>query len=82
MTHPHPTLAQLKPGERATIASISTRCPIEERRRLMELGFFPGIAVEATLSSPLGDPVAYVVREMTVALRREQAELIEVERAS
>jgi Fe2+ transport system protein FeoA len=31
------------------------------------------------MPSPLGDPVAYRVRNSVVALRREQASLIEVE---
>ena len=75
-------LATLAPGQRARIVSISSRCPADERRRLMELGFFPGTEVEAMLASPLNDPVAYKVREMTVALRREQAELIEIDHAA
>jgi len=31
------------------------------------------------MPSPLGDPVAYRIRSAVVALRREQAQLIEVE---
>lgn len=81
MTTVRDNLACLQPGQRARVVAISTRCPAEERRRLMELGFFPGTEVEATLTSPLGDPVAYKVREMTVALRREQAKLIEIDDA-
>jgi len=76
----HRNLAELRPGERAIVTGIAATCPDGERRRLMELGFFPGTEVEATLESPLGDPVAYRVRQMTIALRRRQAELIKVQR--
>jgi ferrous iron transport protein A len=49
-----------------------------ERRRLLDLGLSPGTMIEARLKSPLGDPVAYHVRGTTIALRRHQADKIEV----
>ncbi|HAY83830.1 MAG TPA: hypothetical protein DCY42_02590 [Chloroflexi bacterium] len=45
----------------------------------MDLGLLPGTLVEAEISSPLGDPVAYRVRDSLIALRREQARCIQVE---
>ncbi len=72
-------LASLRPGQRAIVAGIAPSCPPEERRRLMELGFFPGTEVEVVLESPLRDPIAYRVRQMTVALRREQARRVQIE---
>ena len=74
------TLADLEPGERATVREVSQQLPDLERRRLIELGFYPGTTVQATMESPLGDPIAYQVRQMTVALRRDQAQMIEVDR--
>ncbi len=74
------TLADLMPGERGTVRDVSHQLPALERRRLLELGFYPGTPVLAKMESPLGDPVAYEVRQMTVALRREQARMIEVNR--
>jgi len=44
----------------------------------MDLGLTPGTSVEAVLRSPLGDPTAYLVRGTMLALRRVQAEQIEV----
>ncbi len=76
----NPTLADLEPGERAIVREVSKQLPALERRRLIELGFYPGTPVLVALESPLGDPVAYQVRQMTVALRREQARMIEVDR--
>ncbi len=71
------TLDMLKAGRTATITGIhSTNA---ERRRLFDLGILPGTKIESVMSSPLGDPVAYRIRNSVVALRREQASLIEVE---
>ena len=71
------TLDLLKVGQSATITAI--HITDAERRRLLDLGILPGTQIENVMASPLGDPVAYRVRNSIVALRREQAELIEVE---
>ena len=71
------TLDQLKIGRAATVTKIfSTNA---ERRRLLDLGILPGTRIENVMPSPLGDPIAYRIRSAVVALRREQAQLIEVE---
>ena len=71
------TLDKLKIGRAATVTKIfSTNA---ERRRLLDLGILPGTRIENVMPSPLGDPVAYRIRSAVVALRREQAQLIEVE---
>jgi len=71
------TLNMLGKGKAATITKI--RSQDTERRRMFDLGILPGTRIENVMSSPLGDPVAYRVRNAIVALRREQAMLIEVE---
>ncbi|WP_150265504.1 FeoA family protein [Paenibacillus tepidiphilus] len=50
------------------------------RRRLLDLGFVVGNAVEVLRRSPLGDPVAFRVSNTTIALRREESSLIYGER--
>lgn len=70
------TLDKLGAGQWATVTEI--RSVNAERRRLLDLGIVPGTKIENLMSSPLGDPVAYNVRDSIVALRREQAELIEI----
>jgi ferrous iron transport protein A len=53
-----------------------------EGRRLRELGFDEGVAVEALHRGPFGlDPIACRVGRMTVALRRITASAILVEPA-
>lgn len=46
------------------------------RRRLLDLGFVAGNTVEVLRRSPLGDPTAYRVSNTTIALRREESDLI------
>lgn len=74
------SLSDLAPGESAEVVALEAALPEAERRRLLELGLFPGTRVHAALVSPLGDPVAYSVRGMTVALRRAQAQFVRVRR--
>lgn len=54
------------------------RCDVQGilRRRLLDLGFVPGSIVEVLQKSPLGDPVAYRVNHTTIALRKEESDLI------
>ncbi len=73
------TLDMLKAGSAATVTKIySTNA---ERRRFLDLGILPGTRIENVMLSPLGDPVAYRIRSAVVALRREQAQLIEIQDA-
>jgi DtxR family Mn-dependent transcriptional regulator len=80
MEGPFEKLSVLEPGEHARVTGISPRCRGAQRRRLLDLGVIPGTRVEAELASPGGDPVAYRIRGAVIALRREQADLIQVER--
>ena len=71
------TLNSIKPGQTAIVKALESEGL--ERRRLMDLGLLPGTQVEVELTSPLGDPTAYLVRGTLVALRKEQAARILVE---
>ena len=52
-------------------------------RRLLEMGFLEGTEVQIAHEAPFGgDPVAVRVRGTLVALRRSEADLIEVESQS
>jgi Fe2+ transport system protein A len=44
-----------------------------ERRRLLDLGIIQGTKLEALCKSPSGDPTAYFVRGIVIALRSECA---------
>jgi DtxR family Mn-dependent transcriptional regulator len=72
-------LSDLVAGEAATVARLSPACRGMERRRFMDLGILPGTEISAEFVSPGGDPTAYLVRGTLIALRREQADLIELQ---
>lgn len=70
------SLDQIKAGQQAVIVALEHSGV--QRRRLMDLGFVPGTQVEVALKNPLGDPTAYLVRGAVIALRRVQAQHIQV----
>lgn len=74
-------LRSLRVGEETKVVAVSRACRAPERRRLMDLGILPGAAIEVAMPSPLNDPVAYRGRDTLIALRREQAQMILIERA-
>lgn len=79
MTTSSHTLADLTPGQTGVVQAVHSEGL--ERRRMMDLGIVPGTAIYVEMNSPLGDPVAYRVRGALIALRREQARLIELSNA-
>lgn len=69
----------------ATRIPIGTSAKIEsllmdgaERRRLMDLGFCPGVEIKRVLDAPFGGTPAFLVRGTVIALRDDQSDLIEV----
>jgi DtxR family Mn-dependent transcriptional regulator len=73
------TLADATRGEEVRVARIAPECQGPQRRRLLDLGVVPGTEIVPELRSAAGDPVAYRIRGALIALRREQAEWIELE---
>ncbi|MBT5367261.1 MAG: ferrous iron transport protein A, partial [Nitrospinaceae bacterium] len=72
------SLADLKPGEKAEVASISPACRGSQRRRMLDLGIIPGTEVTCEMNSPTGDPTAYRIRGAVIALRREQSGMVQI----
>lgn len=48
------------------------------KQRLMTMGLIPGTRVEILNSAPMGDPIAIRIRSYNLALRKDDAENIEV----
>lgn len=71
-------LADLREGESAVIDAIEL--PKEFAHRLMELGFLPGATVEAARCAPGGDPRVFRVDGTEIALRRETAGRVTLQR--
>ena len=70
------TLFDLRRGDAAVLDGIDL--PVEDARRLMELGFLPGATVTAGLSAPGGDPRVFQVDGSEIALRRETAKRLKI----
>lgn len=73
-------LGKLEKGKKAIITSVgSSDCSNELTQRLMEMGFLEGALVEILYAAPWGgDPIAIRVRGALIALRRQEANAIEV----
>ena len=69
-------LSDLRTGERCVVVKVTGHGGF--RKRIVEMGFVKGKAVEALLCAPLQDPVKYKVMGYEVSLRRSEAEMIEV----
>ena len=76
---PGASLNTLNPGEKGRVVALSPRLRGADRRRMMDLGILPGTVIDVEMTSPSGDPTAYKVRGALIALRKEQAKLIQVE---
>ena len=74
------SLESLPRNERATVSAIDwAQLAVPEARRLRELGFDEGVAVEVLHRATLGSgPIACRIGRMTVALRRVVAGTIHV----
>ncbi|MCB0029878.1 MAG: DtxR family transcriptional regulator [Anaerolineales bacterium] len=75
------SLTTLTLHETGVVAGLSPRCRGVERRRFLDLGILPGTKITAELQSPSGDPTAYRIRGALIALRYDQAALIELRAA-
>jgi DtxR family Mn-dependent transcriptional regulator len=73
-------LSTLLPGQKGEVIAISRASRGSERRRFLDLGLLPGTLVTAEMTSPSGDPTAYLIRDALIALRKEQADLIRIRR--
>ena len=70
------TLANLQSGAEARVLKINGNNAIT--RRLMEMGVVPGVAVKVVKAAPFGDPIQILVRGYNLAMRKSEADVIEV----
>ena len=74
------TLADLAKGESRKVLAVNGEDVIT--RRLMEMGVIPGVAVRMIKSAPFGDPLEINVRGYSLALRRNEAESVVLEKVA
>lgn len=69
-------LTDLKMGESAAVLQVHGNSAAA--KRLMEMGVIPGVQVKVVKAAPLGDPIEVSVKGSHLAIRKSEAELIEV----
>ncbi len=73
------TLKDLKVGQRGRVVKLHGQGAV--KRRIMDMGITKGVEVLIRKVAPLGDPVEINVRGYELSLRKEDAEMIEIEEA-
>jgi DtxR family Mn-dependent transcriptional regulator len=70
------SLSDLSDEAEADVVGLDDACQGFTRRRLLDLGFTPGARVASEMRTFAGDPRAYRIRGVLIALRREQAQQV------
>lgn len=70
-------LDELIVGETGLIKSIEGEGKI--RRRLFDMGVTPGTSVYLRKKAPLGDPIEITIRNYELTLRKDEANLVNVD---
>ena len=71
------TLRQVKVGETVTVVKLHGEGAV--KRRIMDMGITKGVQVYVRKVEPLGDPVEVNVRGYELSIRKNDAEMIEVQ---
>jgi len=74
-------LSNLKKGQKARIIAIHSGQSFY-RQRLISMGLLPGTELHVTRIAPLGDPVEITVRGFALTLRKNEANILELEQVS
>lgn len=69
-------LADLAVGDEARVTAVNGEGRVTNR--LLEMGVVPGATVSVVKSAPFGDPIQVRVKGYSLAMRRSEAEMIEV----
>lgn len=71
------TLREVKSGETVTVVKLNGEGAV--KRRIMDMGITIGCSVYIRKVAPLGDPVEVTVRGYELSVRKEDAQMVEVE---
>lgn len=72
------TLKNIEVGQSAKVLKIHGEGAI--KRRIMDMGITKGVELSVHKVAPLGDPIQITVRGYELSIRKDDAEIIEVER--
>lgn len=71
------TLKQVKIGETVNVTKLHGEGAV--KRRIMDMGLTKGTQVYVRKVAPLGDPIEITVRCYELSIRKDDAQMIEVE---
>lgn len=71
-------LCDLKNGEKGRIIKIGRIG--ELKKRLVDMGVTAGETIKLERNAPLGDPQEYIIKGTGIAIRKEDAKNIEIEK--
>jgi ferrous iron transport protein A len=71
------TLKQVKVGQTVKVVKLHGEGAV--KRRIMDMGITKGVEIYVRKVAPLGDPVEITVRGYELSLRKNDAEMVEVE---
>ena len=71
------TLKDAKIGQTVKVKKINGEGAV--KRRIMDMGITKGVEIYIRKVAPLGDPVEVTVRGYELSLRKNDAEMVEVE---
>jgi ferrous iron transport protein A len=69
-------LSALRPGSEARVTAVNGSGVTS--RRLLEMGVVPGVSVRLVKTAPFGDPFEVRLLGYSLAMRKSEADLIEV----
>jgi ferrous iron transport protein A len=71
------TLKEVKIGQTVKVVKLHGEGAV--KRRIMDMGITKGVEIYVRKVAPLGDPVEVTVRGYELSLRKNDADMIEVE---
>lgn len=72
-------VSDLDCGEKGQVVSLDAGSPYY-RQKLLSLGLVPGVRFEVVRVAPLGCPLELIVRGCSLSLRKQEIEILRVER--
>lgn len=70
-------LSDLLPGEKGIVKKVIGNSMI--KRRIVDMGVVAGTVIEVQKFAPLGDPMEIKVKGFNLSLRKNEADMIELE---
>ena len=69
-------LPEVEIGSTASVLAVHGKSAVT--KRLMEMGVVPGVSIRVVKWAPFGDPIEIRLRGYSLAVRRNEAEAVEV----